>query len=174
MCNFTNRVVPVLLCNSIPSLADLSPGIQRRLMVMPFDRQFGPKEEDRNRFTKIWAEELPGILNQSLSGLDRVVNRQFRFKYPKSVVRATSGFLRDANPLPAFLAERCERDPAAKCRVRDMYENYCNWAKGTGITLVQQRRHFTQHIRHLRYKVTHGNDGDYVIGIRLKNAFERD
>jgi len=36
--NFTVRAVPVLLCNNIPSLADLSHGMLRRLMVLPFNR----------------------------------------------------------------------------------------------------------------------------------------
>jgi putative DNA primase/helicase len=39
--NFVVRIVPVLLCNNIPSLADLSHGMIRRLMVFPFDRVAG-------------------------------------------------------------------------------------------------------------------------------------
>ena len=38
--NFTIRTVPVLICNNVPSVADLSWGMQRRLMVIPFDRTF--------------------------------------------------------------------------------------------------------------------------------------
>ena len=57
--NFINRVIPVLLCNGIPSLGDLSLGMSRRLMVIPFDRTFTEQDEDRTRFEKIWASELP-------------------------------------------------------------------------------------------------------------------
>ena len=38
--NFTVRTVPLLLCNNVPSLTDVSYGMRRRLMVFPFDRRF--------------------------------------------------------------------------------------------------------------------------------------
>jgi putative DNA primase/helicase len=56
--NFTNRALPVLLCNGFPSLADLSYGMLRRLMVVPFNRRFTPDEDDISRFEQIWANEF--------------------------------------------------------------------------------------------------------------------
>jgi putative DNA primase/helicase len=44
--NFVVRTVPVLLCNNVPSLADLSHGMLRRLMVIPFDRTFAEVDKD--------------------------------------------------------------------------------------------------------------------------------
>ena len=67
--NFVVRTVPVLLCNNIPSLADLSHGMQRRLMVIPFNRTFTDEDKDPDLFEGIWANELPGVLNQALRGL---------------------------------------------------------------------------------------------------------
>ena len=62
--NFVVRAVPVLLCNNVPSLADLSHGMRRRLMVVPFDRTFTGKDCDRFLFDRIWKTELPGVLNR--------------------------------------------------------------------------------------------------------------
>src|SRR5215211_6122138 len=70
--NFTVLTIPVLLCNNPPSLADLSYGMLRRLVVFPFDRTFEEHEVDRDLFPRIWASELPGILNRAISGLQRV------------------------------------------------------------------------------------------------------
>ena len=58
--NFTVRTVPLLLCNNIPSLADVSYGMLRRLMVIPFDRRFTEEDRDPDLFERIWANELSG------------------------------------------------------------------------------------------------------------------
>ena len=51
--------MPVLLCNNIPSLADLSHGMLRRLMVVPFNRRFTDQDRDLDLFERIWTRELP-------------------------------------------------------------------------------------------------------------------
>jgi putative DNA primase/helicase len=172
--NFRNRIVPVLLCNGIPSLADLSVGMLKRLMVIPFDRTFTPEEDDRDRFKKIWADEMPGVLNRALAGLKRVIQSGNCFKFPESVTKATTGFLRQANPLPAFIKERCDHSPAARCLMRDLYKKYCDWARENGITLTQQQSTVRRNLDHLGYPVKHGNRGGTVHGLRLKNALESD
>jgi len=104
--NFVALTVPVLLCNNPPSLADLSRGMMRRLMVIPFERTFA---DDSTLFERIWASELPGVLNRAIKGLQRVVRRGWRFKHPDRVAQARRRWLIYANPLPAFLDEPCER-----------------------------------------------------------------
>ena len=171
--NFKNRALPVLLCNGIPSLADLSYGMLRRLMVIPFERTFTPEEDDINRFKEIWASELPGILNRALAGLRQVIARGHKFKYPESVKRATEEFIRHANPLPAFIADCCEREPKARCLMRDFYAAYCRWCDGQGITMTQQQSTVRRNLAHLGLVVKHGNRGDTIRGLRLKSSFEQ-
>ncbi len=172
--NFINRVIPMLLCNGNPSLTDLSYGLRRRLMVIPFDRTFTEQEDDRGRFDKIWAQELPGILNHALAGLKRVVKRRLRFDYPEDVKTATTTFMREANPLPAFIADRCEPVTRGGCLLRLFYEAYANWCKAMGITMVQQQLSVRRNLEHLKYEVDHGNKGETVFGLRLKTSFEQD
>lgn len=112
--NFVIHTVPVLICNNVPSVADLSWGMLRRLMVIPFDRTF-KKDADPDLFPKIWATELPGVFNRALRGLKRLQQRGWRFKQPDSVRKATKRLLADANPLPAFIAACCTRDQRASC-----------------------------------------------------------
>ena len=88
--NFTVRAIPVLLCNNIPSLADLSHGMLRRLMVIPFDRIFTDIDKDPELFDRIVANELPGVLNRALEGYRRLLVRG-SFKLPTAVKIATPG-----------------------------------------------------------------------------------
>ena len=101
--NFVVRTVPVLLCNNIPSLADLSHGMLRRLMVIPFNRRFTDQDRDPDLFERIWANELPGVLNRALDGYRRLLERGTKFKLPLAVKKATKRWLQQANPLPAFV-----------------------------------------------------------------------
>ena len=167
--NFVVRAVPVLLCNDVPSLADVSHGMLRRLMVIPFDRTFTKAEEDLTLFERIQANEMPGILNHALRGLARVINRGHRFKYPADVERAWGKFLREANPLPDFIAEQCTADVKARCLLSDFYRRYRDWAEETGMTMTQQRKSIRRNLEHLGYLVKHGNQGATVYGLGLKS-----
>ena len=43
---FTSRAVPFLLCNGIPFLQDVTPGMMRRLHILPFEKEFSGEERD--------------------------------------------------------------------------------------------------------------------------------
>lgn len=119
--NFIVRTVPVLLCNNIPSLADLSHGMLRRLMVIPFNRRFTDQDRDPDLFEQIWANELPGILNRALRGYRRLLKRGSKFKRPVAVKQATNRWLQQANPLPAFVEAHCLRQAEGRCLVKSFY-----------------------------------------------------
>ncbi len=165
--NFTNRTVPVLLCNNVPSLADVSWGIQRRLMVIPFNRTF-KKDADPDLFPKIWANELPGVFNRALKGLKRLHKRNDKFEEPESVRQATQRLLADANPLPAFIGDCCTRNPKASCWMTDLYSAYCDWSEKMGFTMTQQQPTVRRNLVMLGYPVKHRNEGDKVFGLKLR------
>jgi putative DNA primase/helicase len=126
--NFTVRSLPVLLCNNVPSLADVSLGMRRRLMVIPFDRTFSEQEKDDELFEEIWKDEMSGVLNRVIEGLQRVLGRGMHFKLPAAITAAKDTWLAEANPLPAFLEECCKRDPKASFLQADFYSAYTHWA----------------------------------------------
>ena len=166
--NFVVRTVPVLLCNNVPSVADLSHGMLRRLMVIPFQRTFTDEDKDPQLFDRIWASELPGILNHALKGLQRLVRRGFRFALPTDVKATTQRFIRDANPLPAFIESCCEKGSDQYCRLKDFYDSFCAWADENGITLKQQKLTVRKNLEHMNYPVLHRNDGEIIFGLSLK------
>jgi putative DNA primase/helicase len=165
--NFVVRTVPVLLCNNVPSLADLSHGMLRRLMVFPFDRRFTDVDKDPDLFEGIWANELPGVLNQALAGYKRVVERGSKFKRPAPVKAATTLWLQHANPLPAFIAAHCV--PKDTCLLKMFYEAYSTWTREMGYTLTQTQQVMTRNLEHLGYATKKTNKGLAVIGLSLDN-----
>lgn len=125
---FTVRALPILLCNSPPSLADLSHGMQRRLLVFPFEKEFKGRAVDRHLFTRIWDAELPGVLNRYLAGLERVIKRGWNFHRTADQARAAEAWLVEANPVPAFVDAVCKSDVNASCWMKDLYPAFVTWA----------------------------------------------
>ena len=166
--NFTVRTVPVLLCNNIPSLADLSHGMLRRLQVIPFDRTFTGDDKDATLFDRIWANELPGVLNRALRGYRRLLERNSSFKIPDAVQKATAAWLGQANPLPAFIEERCVKGVSERCWMQGLYAAYTTWAQQAGYTMTQSQQSFRRNLEHLGFKSSRGNRGQRVNGLALR------
>lgn len=162
---FKVRVVPLLLCNNPPSLADLSQGMIRRLIVLPFDHRFDGAGVNRELFPDIWATEMSGVLNRALQGLKRVVQRNWSLTKPRDVENALSELLKEANPLPAFIDEACVSK--GKTWLADLYAAYERWASRSGVTRLQQKAAFKRNLQSQGFHVVRGNQGDRVIGISL-------
>ena len=165
--NFVVRTVPVLLCNNIPSLGDLSHGMRRRLMVIPFDRRFTDEDRDPALFQGIWTNELPGVLNKALAGYKRLIERKFQFKRPLPVRIATERWLQQANPLPAFIEDHCAKKADGRCLVQGFYAAYANWTQAMGYTLTQTQQTVTRNLEHLGFTTKKTNQGLAVLGLRL-------
>ena len=110
---FTVRTLPILLCNNPPSLADLSKGMLRRLIVIPFDRSFSDDEVDRTLFPRIWATEMSGVLNHALAGLGRVMARGWWFDPPEIRGEGQEGLVDRGQP-PSGL-HRCACNYPGPC-----------------------------------------------------------
>lgn len=113
---FRVRTVPMLLCNEAPHLHDTSHGFRRRIFVIPFDRCFEDAEADRTLFTRIWAEERSGVLNRSLAGLRRVVQRGWKFAPSDVVVRATEAWWAEATGTQVPNENDWEKQPVRRSR----------------------------------------------------------
>jgi putative DNA primase/helicase len=163
--NFIGLALPVLLCNGVPSLADLSHGMLRRLMVVPFKERFA---NNPSVFERIWASELPGILNLAIAGLQRVVQREWKFKHPETLVETRDRWLTYANPLPAFIDQRCQRD--GKCLMKHFYPAYTRWAEEMGIPMKQQQLTVRRNLENLGFGVVKSNQGQKVLGLSLKTG----
>lgn len=163
--NFTCLTVPMLLCNNPPSLADLSYGMMRRLVLVPFDRSFAKHEIDLNLFQTIWTTEMSGVLNHAVDGLRRVLQRK-RFAYPPEMEAAKSRWLSSANPVPAFVDECCVEE--GSCAIGTLYEAYTQWCRDSGITSPQQRLNFKRNLENLGYKAGRDAKARKIIGLSLR------
>ena len=134
-------------------------------MVLPFDRTF---RDDANPalFPTIWETEMAGVLNRSIDGLQRLLARG-RFEIPTAVRRANDEWLKEANPLAAFVDENCSRDPLGKCLLQDFYDRYRQWAQQRGYTKTQQYQTVKRNLENLGFPTKKGNRGVVILGLTL-------
>jgi putative DNA primase/helicase len=165
--SFVNRAFPILLCNNLPSLADLSLGMMRRLHVVPFDRTFAEGETDRHLFDRIIRNELTGVLNRALEGWQRL-KRRTRFPPSRDMGRARDNLLVHANPLKGFIDERCEIDPKSKVTLQAFYDAYREWAAQSGYSMAQVRSTVKRNLEHQGHPVKRHGAGLVVTGMQLR------
>ncbi|MHC2018957.1 DNA primase family protein [Methylobacterium sp. CM6247] len=115
---FAMTAVPLLLGNNVPILRDRSAGFRRRLVVLPFDRQFGKDEVDYGLFPRIRATEMPGVLNRAVNGLQRLIQRGWQFDLPDAVAVATEAWWAEATGTQVPNENDREKQPAQRSRAR--------------------------------------------------------
>lgn len=166
--NFVNRAVPVLLCNNLPTLADVSLGMTRRLMVIPFRKSFTLEEQDPDLFKRIWETELSGVLNHAVRGFMRFKAREMKWRLPKRVLNGNARFLEYANPVVAFIEERCSATSESSVSTALLYQEYKKWTVQKGITLAKQQITFARDLEHLGYRQGRSSRGMVMHGLELR------
>jgi putative DNA primase/helicase len=160
--NFKFRclALPVMAGNHYPSTSDSSHGLRRRAMVIPFDRKFGPHEADKDLFPKIWATELPSVLNRALEGLARLRQRG-DFKLPVDCMA-------HANALVAFIEDQCGLDPTGYILLADFRKRMAAWAAGQGMKKPTPFKTLKRQLQGLGFEVKKVNGQHRVNGLSLK------
>jgi putative DNA primase/helicase len=119
----------VLLSNELPHFGDASAAIIGRFVALQLQRSW-LGHEDLGLEDGL-HQELPGILNWVLDGLERLTleGRFTRPAYTDDVLITLADL---ASPVAAFVRDRCERDPLLVIRGRDLYAAWKSWAEDNG------------------------------------------
>lgn len=146
MFEFENTSIAWLASNGWPYARDGSHGMQRRANVFELTRKFDPGDSDYDpdRTDRLF-NELPGILNLVLDGLNRLRKRG-RFDPPKSCNTARSRWQFETNAIHRFLAAHKEQYKPHSHAVpfKTMWERYRAWAVEEGGAKRYQRSSFRQ------------------------------
>jgi P4 family phage/plasmid primase-like protien len=126
---FVSKVLPIMAGNHYPSTNDISPGMQRRTYVIPFERKFDMSEQNADLFAKIWKTQRAGVLNRFIEGYLRFLKRGCKFQEPQDCLAAKKRFFVESNPLRAFLDDKCFKDADAKIPLSDFRAAFKDWAK---------------------------------------------
>lgn len=166
--SFLNTALPIMAGNHYPLCNDLSDGLFRRAMVIPFNRKFKPEEQDKAKFEDIWLNEMSGILNRAIEGYQRVA-KLGRFNPPQECLDARKEFLAHGNPLYCFLSECLEKSPEERIPFPDLRTAYEAWAKQQNISrLSVLNKTLKRRLQSLGYEIGTNNGYSCLIGYEIK------
>lgn len=125
------RLPTVFMCmsNDVPTFTDASGAMAQRMIHVRFPISFAGREDHELRDRLL--EELPGIFNWALVGLDRLTKRK-RFTIPGSSVDIDRDVRALANPVYAFVSERCTLGAGKQTNLVDLYAWFVRWCEESG------------------------------------------
>jgi len=163
---FISRVVPVMSANDYPLISDLTEGLRRRMLVIPFARRFTEEERELGLFDEIWDEEASGILNQIIKGFSRLKKRG-RFQESDDCVEARSKWITRSNILPTFISEVCEIGTGYKQNLSEFYAEFDRYCDRTGARPIPRQQWLRSRLEQLGYEISKTGGHLMVRGIRI-------
>jgi putative DNA primase/helicase len=143
----------MILSNELPGFGDASGAIATRFIVLTLTRSF-LGHEDHDLTDKLLAE-LPGILNWSLDGLDRL-RAQDRFTEPASSRDAIVALQDAVSPISTFVRERCVVGPDHEVGVDRLFQAWRDWCQEEGRDHPGTKAAFAKNLRAVVPKVHKG------------------
>jgi putative DNA primase/helicase len=119
----------LLMSNEIPTLSDASGAIVTRSLILRMTRSF-VGSEDRHLSERLLAE-LPGILNWSIEGWQRLRQRG-EFVQPESGQELLDDLKRQASPISEFIDDCCDVGPDFSVPVKDLIAAWKHWCAEHG------------------------------------------
>jgi P4 family phage/plasmid primase-like protien len=136
----------IFSANSLPPCKDRTHAFYRRWLIIPFERTFEGKNADNELRLKL-RNELPGILNRALRGLQRLFT-EGKFTEPQAVKAALEEYRRDNDTVASFVAEHAVEEANATTLKKKFYQNYRKWCETQGLPHETQKQLKTS-LRHL-------------------------
>jgi putative DNA primase/helicase len=119
----------MILTNELPRIADASGALASRFVVLTMMKSFYGRED--HGLTDRLMAELPGILNWSITGLERL-RRRGHFVQPGSSEEAIAELEDLGSPIGAFIRERCTVAPGATVQCTALYDAWKAWGEAQG------------------------------------------
>lgn len=117
--------------NHLPKVTDVTVFSSGRVKVIPFERHFDEKEQDKGLKGRLCQpRNLSGVLNWCLDGL--WLSRETGLDAPAAVLEATAQYRNDSDKIARFVDEMMEPDVMGEIRTEDAYRAYQEWCERNG------------------------------------------
>lgn len=162
--------------NALPVFSGgMDRGVQRRLLVICFNRFIPNEDRIENIGRRIGEEEADYLLAWAVAGAARLV-RQKSFTIPPSSKSAMTDWLFGADPVLAWVAEQVDAslDLSIKIRTSHAYEQFRAWALAEGFSerTLPSINAFVQRIQAnapgIEYRRT--REGRFFLGMEINKS----
>jgi putative DNA primase/helicase len=142
--------------NELPSQFFSDAALTKRVAIVPFDQQIRPEDIDTNFTENIIANELPGVLNWVITGLDQLL-LTCRLDQPPCCKEVMERIRNENDPLAGWLEERrrCPGD-TYDLALQDVYEDF-EWYCRQNRHIAPSKKTFIVRLRDVGYRVERPN-----------------
>ena len=130
--------------NHQPTILDASDGMWRRLILLPFVRQFAPDERIPDLDRQLIRQELSGILAWAVRGCLEWQSRGL--DVPASIAGATQRYRSESDVIGQWIAQRTEASAGARLTPALAYRDWREFAQAMGLSPGAQPL-FTRRVR---------------------------
>jgi len=127
----------IFSCNVIPSTTNKNNAFYRRWCLMEYNIQT-PEDKVNPDMRELFLNELSGILNWSLEGLDRLLKNN-KLSYPLSIEETKDLYERNSDSISSFILNEIDCDyDEGELKKRDVYRNYKEYCKNNTLNCANQ------------------------------------
>jgi putative DNA primase/helicase len=157
-------------CNELPKEVEQSHAFFRRFLIIPFEVTIPESEQDKQLSQKIIQQELSGVFNWVLAGLQRLL-KQRNFTWCEAVENQVSIYKRQSDSVQMFLDEEgYEISITDHQPLKDLFQQYRTYCLESGFHSCSLKT-FTERLRHLGFVVERKNYGN-AVNITRSNGHE--
>lgn len=160
--------------NELPKDVEFNHGFFRRFLIIPFEVTIPEKEQNKGLAKEIIDNELPGVFNWVLTGLNRLLLNG-KFSESPSIDKALEDFRTESDTVKRFLDEsNFIPDLENKILLKDLYPQYKEFAFEDGNKLLS-KTNFKKRLKANRILVKRESEGLQVYvsqkGNETQNLF---
>jgi putative DNA primase/helicase len=144
-------------CNKLPKASEDTIAYFRRFNIVPFNRFFTGKADDKNKLKKMTtASELSGLLNLALSGLKRLMQNG-DYSGAKSIEDTRQLYIKSSDSCKAFCEEKLDEsdDPKDYLTTDNTYQLYVTYVRENRLPKIEAKPQLSQAIRQTFPNVEH-------------------
>ena len=148
-------------CNELPKDVEHTNAYFRRFLIIPFDVTIPPQEQDKNLHTKIIENELSGVFNWVLRGLNRLLEQK-KFSDCEAAQQAVEQYKIESDSVQMFLNENEYKVSATnETPLKDLFNEYRNYCIESGFKACSLRT-LADRLRNSGYQTERKNYGTVV------------
>jgi len=135
----------------------------RRFLIIPFEVTIPPEEQDKELANKIIENELSGVFNWVLQGLQRL-QKNGRFSRSEKIDEQIASYRKQSDTVLLFLDdEGYEKSPDKHMKVKDLYKEYAEYCTNYGYMKLN-RKNMKERLKKGQYQISRLNVG-YVVNV---------
>ena len=153
----------VMSTNHLPKISSEDNGLWRRIRIVPFNRTFSGKDNNRDLFDQL-NREKSGILNLMLAGL-RDYLLQDELQTPKKVMALGAEQRHAVDPVAQFVEDMLKTVPGKETPLKTLYPLYETWQKENPLFIPLTKRQLQKKLEDNGFKRIERGNLPYYCGL---------